>query len=107
MRILLLAHGFNSLTQRLLVELIERGHAVSVELDVNEAVTREAVELFAPDLILAPFLKRAIARDIWRKHCCLIVHPGVPGDRGPSCGPWRRAGRTWPPQAPCPTSCGC
>ena len=88
MRILLLAHGFNSLTQRLLVELIERGHAVSVEFDIHEAVTREAVELFAPDLILAPFLKRAIAQDIWRKHRCLIVHPGVPGDRGPSALDW-------------------
>ncbi len=45
MRILLLAHSFNSLSQRLLVELTERGHAVSVELDVNDAVTREAVDL--------------------------------------------------------------
>ena len=40
MRILLLAHSFNSLSQRLLVALTERGHTVSVELDVNDAVTR-------------------------------------------------------------------
>jgi putative two-component system hydrogenase maturation factor HypX/HoxX len=88
MRILLLAHAFNSLTQRLFVELTESGHEVSVELDVSDAVTREAVELFDPDVILASFLKRAIAEDIWRHHRCLIVHPGIAGDRGPSALDW-------------------
>lgn len=88
MRILLLAHSFNSLTQRLHVALGERGHEVSVELDVNDEVTREAVELFGPDVIVAPFLKRAIPEDIWRTHRCLIVHPGIVGDRGPSALDW-------------------
>jgi len=88
MRILLLAHSFNSLTQRLHVELRERDHEVSVELDINDAVTREAVELFQPDLVLAPFLKRAIPENIWRRHRCLIVHPGIVGDRGPSALDW-------------------
>ncbi|MGO9005799.1 MAG: enoyl-CoA hydratase-related protein [Beijerinckiaceae bacterium] len=88
MRILLLCHSFNSLTQRLHVELTERGHDVSVEFDVNDDVAREAVALFGPDLILAPFLKRAIPEDIWREVLCLIVHPGVRGDRGPSGLDW-------------------
>jgi len=88
MRILLLAHSFNSLSQRLLVALTERGHTVSVELDVNDAVTHEAVDLFNPDVIVAPFLKRAIPEDIWRRRRCLIVHPGIPGDRGPSALDW-------------------
>jgi len=84
MRILILCHSFNSLTQRLHVELRERGHEVSVEFDINDAVTREAVDLFRPDVLLAPFLKRAIPEDVWRALPCLIVHPGPPGDRGPS-----------------------
>ena len=88
MRILLLAHAFNSLTQRLFVELTESGHELSVELDVSDAVTREAVELFDPDVILASFLKRAIPEDIWRRRRCLIVHPGIVGDRGPSALDW-------------------
>ena len=88
MRILLLAHSFNSLTQRLHVELRERGHELSVELDINDAVTREAVELFRPNIMLAPFLKRAIPEDIWRRYRCLIVHPGIIGDRGPSALDW-------------------
>ena len=88
MRLLLLTHSFNSLTQRLFVELRERGHEVSVEFDINDAVTIDAVELYRPDLIIAPFLKRAIPRAIWRHHVCLVVHPGIPGDRGPSALDW-------------------
>lgn len=88
MRILLLVHGFNSLSQRLFVELQADGHEVSVEFDVNDAVLAEAVALFEPDVILAPFLKRAIPEAIWRHHLCLIVHPGIVGDRGPSALDW-------------------
>ena len=88
MRILLLVHGFNSLSQRLFVELSALGHDLAVELDVNDAVSAEAVEMWQPDLILAPFLKRAIPESIWSRHLCLIVHPGVPGDRGPSALDW-------------------
>lgn len=88
MRILLLVHSFNSLSQRLHVELSERGHAVSVELDVNDAVTREAVALADPDIVLATFLKRAIPEDVWRARRCLVVHPGIVGDRGLSALDW-------------------
>ncbi|MES9972225.1 MAG: hydrogenase maturation protein, partial [Candidatus Thiodiazotropha sp.] len=88
MRILLLSHAFNSLTQRLHVELRALGHEVSVEFDINDAVALEAVELHCPDLIIAPFLKRAIPEAIWRQHVCLIVHPGIEGDRGPSSLDW-------------------
>lgn len=97
MRILLLCHSFNSLTQRLFVELRQRGEEVSVEYDISDEILREAVELFAPDLILAPFLKRAIPSDILRETLCLIVHPGPPGDRGPSALDWAllEAGAEW------------
>lgn len=88
MRILLLSHSFNSLTQRLFVELIEAGHDVSVEFDINDAVTIEAVQLFGPDLVIAPFLKRAIPEAVWRNLPCLVVHPGPPGDRGPASLDW-------------------
>ena len=84
LRVLLLAHSFNSLTQRVFVELRARGHVVSVELDIADAVSSEAVALFSPDVIVAPFLKRRIAESVWRRCPCLIVHPGIVGDRGPA-----------------------
>ena len=88
MRILLLTHSFNSLTQRLFAELKTDGHAVSVEFDIADSVTEEAVALFAPDVIVAPFLKRAVPESVWREHLTLIVHPGIVGDRGPSALDW-------------------
>jgi len=88
MRILLFATSFNALTQRLYVELAERGHDISVELDINDACAIEAVRLFRPDLVIAPFLRRAISEAVWRAVRCLIVHPGPVGDRGPAALDW-------------------
>jgi len=88
MRILLLTHAYNSLAQRIDAELRQRGHAVSIEFDIGDAVTEEAVALFTPDLIIAPYLRRAIPASVWCRHVCLIVHPGIEGDRGPSALDW-------------------
>ena len=88
MRILLLAHSFNSLTQRFHCELKAAGHDVSVEFDIIDSVTEEAVALWRPDLVVAPFLKRRIPESVWRRHRCLVVHPGIVGDRGPSALDW-------------------
>ncbi|MBM3392098.1 MAG: hydrogenase maturation protein [Betaproteobacteria bacterium] len=88
MKILFLTHSFNSLAQRLWVELTRRGHEVSIEFDINDNVAVEAVALFRPDLVIAPFLKRAIPEAVWRERVCLVVHPGIPGDRGPSALDW-------------------
>jgi len=88
MRILLLTHAFNSLTQRLGAELQRRGHEISIEFDIADSVAEEAVALFKPQLIVAPYLRRAIPESIWRHHVCLVVHPGIVGDRGPSALDW-------------------
>ena len=88
MRILFLTHSFNSLSQRLFVELRRLGHTVSVEFDINDRVTEEAVDLYRPDLVLAPFLKRALPESVWRRCLCWIVHPGPVGDRGPAALDW-------------------
>lgn len=88
MRVLLLCHTFNSLSQRLHVELRELGHVVSVELDIHDDLTRQAAARFQPDVIVAPFLKRAIPADIWQTVLTLVVHPGIRGDRGPNALDW-------------------
>ncbi|MFZ5548923.1 MAG: enoyl-CoA hydratase-related protein [Pseudomonadota bacterium] len=88
MRVLLLAHSFNSLTQRLFVELREWGHEVSVELDIADSVTEEAVAQARPDVLVAPFLKRRIPASVWQRLPSLVVHPGPAGDRGPAALDW-------------------
>jgi putative two-component system hydrogenase maturation factor HypX/HoxX len=46
-------------------------------------VAEEAVALFRPELIVAPYLRRAIPGVDLARHVCLVVHPGIVGDRGP------------------------
>ena len=88
MKILFLTTAHNSLSQRLLIELTDRGHEVAVTLaPSDEAMLKGAAET-EPDLIIAPMLKAAIPKAIYEKHLCLIVHPGIMGDRGPSSLDW-------------------
>ncbi|MFF3772387.1 hypothetical protein [Streptomyces sp. NPDC002232] len=53
MRILLVAGSFDGLTQRVLAELSDRGHAVAVEVAPDGSAVREAVTRHAPDLVVA------------------------------------------------------
>ncbi|KUJ66523.1 hydrogenase maturation protein [Streptomyces albus subsp. albus] len=84
MHILLVASAFNSLTQRVFCALSDRGHTVAVELALGEESLRQAVRRHDPRLVVAPMLTSAIPEDVWSARPCLIVHPGPPGDRGPS-----------------------
>ncbi|MDQ7082703.1 MAG: enoyl-CoA hydratase-related protein [Aquificota bacterium] len=46
------------------------------------------MNLYKPDLIIAPFLKRKIPSEVWTRYRTLIIHPGPPGDRGPNALDW-------------------
>jgi len=88
MRILFLTSAHNSLSQRLWAELSERGHAVRVCVAATGEAMIAAVSREVPELIIAPMLKIAIPEEVWSRHLCLIVHPGIMGDRGPSSLDW-------------------
>ncbi len=88
MRILFITNAHNSLSQRLAVELTHRGHTVALSIGSSGDVMFYNVDRIRPDLIIAPMLKTAIPEHIWRRHLCLIVHPGITGDRGPSSLDW-------------------
>ncbi|MEU6815439.1 enoyl-CoA hydratase-related protein [Streptomyces sp. NPDC046860] len=92
MDILLVASAFNSLSQRAYAELSDAGHRVDVVLATHGPdPVRAAVRELRPELIIAPMLRTALPEDLWREHTCLIVHPGPPGDRGPSSLDWALA----------------
>ncbi|MCC9308898.1 hydrogenase maturation protein [Kitasatospora sp. RB6PN24] len=100
MRILLVASAFNSLTQRTFAELADRGHQLEVatlagDAALRDRVLRAAVARHRPDLVVAPMLKSALPADVWSRHTCLIVHPGPPGDRGPSSLDWAIEEGAW------------
>ena len=89
MKILLLSSAFSGLTQRFYTELNDAGYVVSVELhhgDIPQLL--EGVGLFKPDLIICPFLTRKIPPEIYENYKCLVVHPGIIGDRGASSLDW-------------------
>lgn len=89
MRILLISTAFSGLTQRFYTELEDAGYIVSVELhqgDIDQLL--EGVALFKPDLILCPFLTKRLPKEIYENYKCLIVHPGIKGDRGASSLDW-------------------
>ncbi|WP_149181517.1 enoyl-CoA hydratase-related protein [Streptomyces sp. TRM49041] len=89
MYVLIVVSAFNSLSQRVHAELSDAGHQVEVVLAANgDDAVRAAVRGHRPDLIVAPMLKTALPEDVWAEHTCLIVHPGPPGDRGPSALDW-------------------
>ena len=88
MNILFFTTAHNSLSQRAFVELVDRGHTVIVLIASSEEVMLAAVEREQPDLIVAPMLKKVIPASIWQQHTCLIIHPGITGDRGPSSLDW-------------------
>ncbi|WP_225766846.1 enoyl-CoA hydratase-related protein [Inquilinus sp. Marseille-Q2685] len=88
MDILLFASAYNGMVQRVHCELEALGHDVSIELSDNEATMVRRAEAVAPDLIICPFLKHRVPDRVWQSYTCLIVHPGIEGDRGPSSLDW-------------------
>ncbi len=93
MRILFLTSAHNSLSQRLWIALGELGHEIRVCVAATGEAMIAAVSREVPDLIIAPMLKIAIPEEVWLRHLCLIVHPGIKGDRGPSSLDWAIANR--------------
>lgn len=88
MKILFITTSFNGMAQRAWLELDRLDHQVKVHIAGDDEAMIEAAKDFAPELIIAPFLKKKIPAEIWKNHTCLIIHPGIKGDRGASSLDW-------------------
>ncbi|XP_078689430.1 hydrogenase maturation factor HoxX-like isoform X1 [Branchiostoma floridae x Branchiostoma belcheri] len=89
-KITFLCNSFNGLSQRLYLELVSRGHHVTVHENPRGEEMTKAAEADQPDLVLCPFLTRRVPPSLYNNPArpVLIVHPGIPGDRGPSSIDW-------------------
>ncbi|MEV7098626.1 hydrogenase maturation protein [Amycolatopsis sp. NPDC051045] len=87
-KILLLCTAFNGLSQRAWAGLRARGHSVTVRTAQDSAAIAAAVAGVDPELIICPFLRHRVPETVWRRHRTIIIHPGPPGDRGPSALDW-------------------
>ena len=88
MKIQFITTAFNGMAQRLWIELDRLNHEVKVHIVSTQEKMIEAVTNYKPDLIIAPFLTSKIPAEIYEKYSCLIVHPGIKGDRGASSLDW-------------------
>ena len=76
------------LPQRMALVLREKGHTITVEYALSPELMIEAAELARPDLIICPFLTKHVPPKVYNTWMTLIVHPGPPGDAGPSAIDW-------------------
>lgn len=88
MKILLLSSTYDSLTQRLHVELAQRGHEVDFDISSNDLQTLEAVQQNQPELIICPSLEANLSKSIWHRYRCITLQINVGDDRGPSSLDW-------------------
>lgn len=89
LRLCLLCDSFNSMAQRIYLECIELGHAQpEVVIFENATQVLQTIASLQPDLILCPFLTKRIPIELYGNTTCLIVHPGIEGDRGMSSIDW-------------------
>ncbi|KAG5930811.1 hypothetical protein E4U53_002109 [Claviceps sorghi] len=87
MKILFFCTAHNSLSQRLYL-VLSRQHSVTVEYALSAKCMVEAADLVQPDLIICPFLTSLVPQQVYEAYLTLIVHPGPPGDAGPSAIDW-------------------
>ena len=88
MKIIFITTAFNGMSQRLWVELDRLNHQVKVHIASTSENMIKAVDSYKPNLIICPFLTSKIPADVYEKYTCLIVHPGIKGDRGASSLDW-------------------
>jgi putative two-component system hydrogenase maturation factor HypX/HoxX len=88
MKILFITSSFNGMSQHAWLELDRLDHQVKVHIAIDGQHMIKAVDDYGPDLIIAPFLKKKIPDIIWQNNVCLIIHPGIKGDRGASSLDW-------------------
>lgn len=61
---------------------------MTVEYALSDEVMIEASDMVSPDLIICPFLTAKVPKAVYSRFLTLIVHPGPPGDAGPSSLDW-------------------
>ncbi|KAL3831406.1 hypothetical protein ACJMK2_023157 [Sinanodonta woodiana] len=97
LRVLLLSNSSNNLHRRVQYEINRHGGQVENVFTSSQEAMEEAVKRFRPDVVICPFLTARIPERIWKERRCLIVHPGIAGDRGPSSIDWaiRNKQKSW------------
>ncbi|RXK38011.1 hypothetical protein M231_04680 [Tremella mesenterica] len=92
-RILIVCTAVNSMTQQFhcLLSML-KFNSVSIQMATNEKDVVAAVETWKPQLVIGTFLTMKVPESVFKNVLTLIVHPGPPGDVGPSSLDWALMG---------------
>ena len=82
LKITLLISTFNSTSQLAYTHLKTLGYKVDVVYAIGATQILKEVDGFKPDMILSPYLKKFIPKDIYDVYPTFVLHPGIRGDRG-------------------------
>jgi len=82
LKIILLVSVFNGLTQAIHTALKEKAYQVNITYAINPTQIQEEIEAFNPQIILCPFLKSYLPKEIYENYPTFIFHPAPIGDRG-------------------------
>jgi putative two-component system hydrogenase maturation factor HypX/HoxX len=82
MKLTLLTTTYNSLTQAIHTALKDKGYQVNITYAINPTQIQKEIEEFNPQIILCPFLKSYIPKEIYETYPTFIFHPAPIGDRG-------------------------
>ncbi len=81
-KVTLLISTFNSTSQLAYTHLKALGYRVDVVYAINASQMIKEVEEFKPDIILSPYLKKFIPKEIYDVYPTFVLHPGIRGDKG-------------------------
>lgn len=88
-KVLFLTNSNNCMSQRLSLELRALNHQVNIHLASSELEMLKSFEKLQYDIVFCPFLTRKVPPQIYKSGVpCIIVHPGIKGDRGISSLDW-------------------
>jgi putative two-component system hydrogenase maturation factor HypX/HoxX len=82
MKITLLITTFNSISQAIYTYLKDRSYTIDITYAINPSQLYKEIEAFDPDIILSPFLKSYLSKEIYQNYPTFIFHPAPIGDRG-------------------------
>ena len=81
-KVTLLISSFNSTSQLTYTYLKGLSYKVDVVYAICKQQMIDEVKEFNPDIILSPYLKKFIPKEIYDVYPTFVLHPGIRGDRG-------------------------
>ncbi len=82
LKVTLLISSFNSTSQLTYSYLKALGYKVDVVYAICKQQMIDEIKEFNPNIILSPYLKKFIPKDIYNVYPTFVLHPGIRGDRG-------------------------